>query len=141
MIRAVVDSNVFVSGLLIRDSVPDNVIDAWLRGQFELVVSTVTVDELEEVLARPRIRSRLSDRYDSIDLIVRLRSLPSVVTDEVVVPQLVDETDLKFIEVAVAGEADYIVSGDSDLLELVEVHGVQVVTPRRFLAILQAQEF
>ena len=77
--RVVLDTNVLVSAVLSRGSPPDSILRAWRRGSFELVISTRLLGELENVLARPRIRRRLRWSTDERTIFVTALSLPLVV--------------------------------------------------------------
>lgn len=136
--RVVLDTNVLVSAVLSRDSPPDSILRAWRRGSFELVISTRLLGELENVLARPRIRRHLRWSTDERTAFVTALSEDTLVVtpeEELRVIQA-DPADNRVLEAAVRAEADYIVSGDRHLLELRIHEGVSIVTPARFLAII-----
>jgi len=59
-LRAVLDPNIYVSGLLSPTGAPADVLRAWRDGRFEAIVSTLLLDELERVLAYPKLRKRIS---------------------------------------------------------------------------------
>lgn len=136
--RAVVDANVFVSALLVDLGPPWAVVDSWRRGEFEMITTTELLAELRDVFARPSILSRLIEPPDEtlqhiVDVAVQARSGPrlDVIRD--------DPSDNRLLEAAIAGGADFIVSGDRHLLSLESYAGVAIVTPARFLAILAEQ--
>ena len=141
-LRAVLDTNVFVSGLMGVKSPPRRIVDGWLEGQFKLVTSLHLVEELGHVLGYPRIAERV--RLDPTDVDVILAALLSqaeVVPGELQLPGVTrDPKDDAVVACAVEGQADYLVSGDEDLLVLHAYEGTQVVTPRRFLEILRREE-
>ena len=141
-LRAVLDTNVFVSGLMGVKSPPRRIVDGWLEGQFKLVTSLHLVEELAHVLGYPRIAERV--RLDPTDVDVILAALLSqaeVVPGELQLPGVTrDPKDDAVVACAVEGQADYLVSGDEDLLVLHVYEGTQVVTPRRFLEILRREE-
>jgi len=141
-LRAVLDTDVFVSGLMGVKSPPRRIVDGWLEGQFKLVTSLHLVEELAHVLGYPRIAERV--RLDPTDVDVILAALLSqaeVVPGELQLPGVTrDPKDDAVVACAVEGQADYLVSGDDDLLVLHVYEGTQVVTPRRFLEILRREE-
>jgi hypothetical protein len=139
-IKAVLDTNVLVSGLLSKQGPPHQVLDAWLEGYYALVTSLYLVDELIHVLSYPRIadRSRLAER-EITNILAALLSQAEVTPGQIHLPGVTrDPKDDAVVACAVEGEADYIISGDQDLLVLGECQGCQVVAPRQFLDILNS---
>jgi putative PIN family toxin of toxin-antitoxin system len=128
--RIVLDTNVVLSGLLFPGSVPSR---ALLQAQARTVLaSEATRRELTEIMDRSRfdryierwLRKRLADEY--------ARSCETV---EILFPihACRDPKDDKFLEVAVHGRADLIVTGDRDLLDLHPFHGIAILAPAEFL--------
>jgi putative PIN family toxin of toxin-antitoxin system len=138
--RAVLDTNVIVSAVLSAGSPPDSVLRAWRKEAFQLVSSAPLLRELETVLKRDHIAGRLGwSPSERRAFIADLREGAIVVIPEKKMEVvLADPSDNKVLEAAVAGHADYIVSGDQHLLSLKTYDGVQIVTPARFVAILVA---
>jgi|SRR5450759_1434163 putative PIN family toxin of toxin-antitoxin system len=139
--KAVLDTNVFVSAFLSAGSPPDRIVRAWRRGDFELVTSAPILSELEAVLARPHIAKRLGwNAEEQTATIAALSDAATVVVPtEKITAITSDPSDNRILEAAVAVQADYIVSGDSDLLNLHVFEGMEIVTPARFAAILQGR--
>ncbi len=140
--RAVLDTNVLVSAVLSRGSPPDLILQAWRRGSFQLVTSAPLLFELDAVLRRPRIKDRLgwTDRELTAFVVALSENATVVEPQEELQIVATDEDDNQVVEAAIEGEADYIVSGDNDLLRLAAYGAVEVVTPARFVAILMALE-
>lgn len=135
ILRAVVDTNVIVSGLGWPEP-PGAILDAALDGQFVLVTSPQLLIELRRVLGYPKLSKIIGGGPQIADLVAA--------TSVVVVPRRVfavvsDESDNRVVEAAVEGNADYIVTGDDDLLVLDCFEGITVVRPAKFLAILRTQ--
>jgi putative PIN family toxin of toxin-antitoxin system len=128
--RIVLDTGVIVSGLLIADSMPRQAIDRARRAT--ILFSVATLEELDEVLRRPKF-----DAYLPKEL--RLEFLAALVREceEVTVAERMticrDPRDDKFLELAAAGRATHVVSGDADLLELHPFRTARIVTPAEFL--------
>ena len=131
MARFVPDTNVLISRACFPKSVPAQAFEyALLRAQ--LIVSAETLSELEEVLLRSkfdpylRLQTRLSFFH-----YLRLDSL----FVESVAPISVcrDPKDDKFLALALAGHADFILSGDNDLLALHPSRGIDFLNPRQYL--------
>jgi putative PIN family toxin of toxin-antitoxin system len=137
-IRAVLDTNVLISGLVAEQGPPRQILDAWLEGLFTLVTSLYLVEELVHVLSYPRISERLRlDEEELTAILAALLSQAEVTSGQLRLPGVTrDPKDDSVVACAKEGEADYIVSGDQDLLVLGEYEGTQVIPPRQFMEIL-----
>ncbi len=138
--RAVLDANVIVSGLIRPDGPPGRLLLRLLRDSaFELVASPATLDELRRSLGYPRVRKYLRPRDEEIDLWADALGLIAVIVEGNVRRRVVraDPGDDIYIAAATEGLADYIVSGDLHLLDLAEHGGIPIVTPRAFLSLLE----
>ncbi len=138
LVKAVLDTNVLVSSLVSAGGPPRRILDAWLEGRYTLVTSLYLVEELVHVLSYPRIAERLRLHDEELAaLVAALLSRAEVTPGELRLPGVTrDPKDDAVVACAQEGNADYIVSGDQDLLVLQEYEGIQVVTPRRFVEIL-----
>jgi hypothetical protein len=98
-----------------------------------LLVSESILAEVEMVTARPEVlrKLRVTPR-EARAVVLRLRRRALLVRPDVVIHMSRDPTDDKFLECAVAGGADYLVSGDADLLSLREVQGIPIVDSPTF---------
>lgn len=101
-------------------------------------MSEEMVVEIQKVLNYPKIRKRHGWNTEEIESFVKgIKEICIVVTPEfhsdLIVAQ--DPSDDKFLHCAIAGEVDYIVTGDSHLLKLGEHSGIPIVTPGKFLEI------
>jgi len=137
-VRAVLDTNVLVSGLVAEQGPPRQILDAWLAGRYTLITSLYLVEELTHVLSYPRIAERLRlDEEEVKAILVALLSQAEVSPGQLRLPGATrDPKDDAVVACAKEGQADYIVSGDQDLLILGGYEGVQVITPRQFVEIL-----
>lgn len=129
--RVVVDTNVFVSGLLSATSGPARVVERAVQNG-QLLASTDTLRELIETLLSAKF-DRYVPRARREALLDRLA--PNVEIVEIVqqVRACRDPKDDKFLELAVNGEADVIVSGDHDLLTLHPFRGINILKPATYL--------
>jgi putative PIN family toxin of toxin-antitoxin system len=138
VIRAVLDTIALISALLFP-GLPSRLVPAWQEGDFLPVVSPPILDEYLRALAYPKFRltaeeisGLLEEAFLPFIETVRVKGTPFKLRS--------DPDDAKFIECALAAEVPWIVSGDTDLLDVGCVQSVQIVTVRRFLDILRRQE-
>ena len=131
MTRFVFDTNVIVSALLFNDSVPGQAfIRALNHGM--ILVSGALAGELSRVLARDRFDRYVTreERDEFLASLIRESNLIEI-TEAVQVCR--DPKDDQVLELAVNGNAAYILTGDADLLVLNPFRGVEIVTPAEFL--------
>ena len=129
--RVVLDTNVLISGLLSTTSTPARAIEHAISGG-QLLASTDTLRELMTKLHAPKFdRYVPRDRRDA--LLLRLAPLIEIVEVVQRIQASRDPDDDKFLEVAVNGRADVIVSGDGDLLDLNPFRGIAILTPAAYL--------
>ena len=128
--RIVLDTNVLVSAALKRNSTPGIAVHAVER-RASLVKSRATQRQLFEVVARPYFAS-LIDR-DARAWLQKLMAAAELVTINERIIACRDPTDDKFLELAVNGQADAIVTGDTDLLALNPFRYIPIVTPATFV--------
>jgi putative PIN family toxin of toxin-antitoxin system len=129
MRRVVIDTNVIVSAYL--GGRLEAIIVAWIAGKFVLTVSNQIVSEYITVLSRPKFKIVRGELDDFAALI--LSKAEFVLPEESIYVVEADPSDNKFLEAAVTGRADYIVSGDKHLLDLKEFQGIAILTPHVFL--------
>lgn len=135
--RVVVDANVLVSAVISELGPPREIVDAWVQERFELIVSPALLDELGDVLTRPRLRRWVSAEV-AVEFIAGLAQDALVLEDPPLQAGLTaDPDDDYLIVLARAAGADYLVSGDRHLLSL-EEPDPPVLTPREFLDLLGA---
>ena len=132
--KAVLDTNIFVSGIFWTGT-PNKIILSWRKGKFILVSSLGTISEVIKILKDFKIR--LSDElFDEwIDLIVKNSIL--VEPGEKLKIVFEDPNDNIFIETAVAGKADYIVTQDKHLLKIKEFRKIKIIAPEEFIKLLK----
>ena len=140
-LRAVIDTNVFVSAILSPLGVPRKLILAWIDDAFTLVLSDEHLREIRDVLARERlIRHFVASDLDRVSLVARLESVPIVHPKISAVP-VRDPKDKMILAAALGGGADYVVTGDADLLVLdgdPRLGHLRIVSAGDFLALLSA---
>lgn len=140
MLRVVLDTNQFVSSVLVKQGLPAQVLDAWRRREFLLITSPLIIAEIRSTLSYPRIRRKYPLTGDDVERLVILLEQDALVvpgqgTLSGAIPD--DPQDEIVLACAVEGQADLIVSGDHHLLNLGEYQGILIVTAREFLERLQ----
>lgn len=128
--RVVVDTNVFVSAALKDKSLPALAVHV-VEQRGILLKSIATEWQLFEVLARPYFASLIAPVTH--DWLKKLLAAAETVTIAERIEACRDPTDDKFLELAVNGQADFIVSGDADLLALNPFRGIPIVPPATFV--------
>ena len=134
--RVVLDTNILVSALITKGTPPDQLYRAWLRNEIELVTSAAQIDEVSEVLARPRLR-RYVDPEEAAQMVAAIRQRATVLRDIPVTRRSPDPNDDAILAAAVAGDAELVVSGDkNDMLALGHVEGIPIRSARAALEIV-----
>jgi putative PIN family toxin of toxin-antitoxin system len=137
VLRAVPDTNVFVSNLLVKEGQPSQILDAWQERRLLLAVSPPLISEIRSTLKYPHIRSKYGITDLDVEQLITLLEHDALVvpgtTEEVagVIPD--DPADEMVLACAVETQADFIVSGDRHLLDLHEHKGIPILTVREFL--------
>jgi len=131
--RVVIDTNVLISAALLPDSIPARIVDHLLQSA-TLIFSEQTFAELETRLWRSKF-----DRYVTADSRRRLLRDLAAIADRVHLPEPTgtawsrDPDDDAIIHTAMYGDADWLISGDRDLLELSYPFRFSVLSPRQAL--------
>lgn len=135
MIRAVLDTNIIVSGLLWR-GFPGKALNAARAGRFRSLTSERLITELEDVLSRPKFVRDLSHIGETVESFLEndYRLLAQVIeTPQVLRVVASDPDDDAVIACATAGKADYIVSGDRHLLSLGHYQAIEIIPVAQFV--------
>jgi len=127
----VVDTNLWVSRLLLPGGVAASAVDHALAWGIPLM-SAATLAELTEVLSRSKFDRYVSYR-DRQHFLRLLGGIVRVIPITQMVTACRDRDDDKFLDVALNGKAELIVSGDQDLIALNPFHGIKIVRPSEFL--------
>jgi putative PIN family toxin of toxin-antitoxin system len=126
----VLDTNVLLSGIAYPSSIPGKIVSAWRGGSLEVILSQYILDELQRVL--PRLNHRLGwsslEIRDFVDSLAFLADLVDPV--QASEPLLRDAADQLVLGTFLASNANYLVTGDKDLLALSTLY--PIVTPANF---------
>jgi len=128
MKRVVLDTNILVSSVL--GSTLDFIMSMWLEGDFTLVVSDEIIGEYLDVLNRPKLHldESIIDRITAYLVLFAEHVIP----EEAIQIIETGPSDDKFLEAAIAGKADCIVSGDEHLLTLRKFRSIPILSAREF---------
>lgn len=134
-IIAVIDTNLFVSGLFGQNNTTAQIQELWIRQEFQLGTSLEIMREVARVLQYPKIKQRLLDDDETIRRFFRLVFRKAVIARDTFQTDKIasDPTDNKFLACALETQADYIVSGDNHLLSLKHFQGIQIVDAVTFI--------
>lgn len=141
MYRAVLDTNVFVSGGTISVGAPSQIINHWRNQDFVIVASPQLIAEYEEVFQRPTVM-----KYTGLSLQETSRYIRDI-TDRAYITSgslslnvlKSDPDDNIVLACAEEGVATHLVTGNTKHFPFVEYKGISVVTPREFLSFLNNQ--
>jgi putative PIN family toxin of toxin-antitoxin system len=132
--RVVLDTNVFLSALISPHGPSDAIYRAWRAARFEIVTSLTQPDELRRTSRYPRLKAilqphRVGTMVNNLQRAVVLDQLPTV-------PEAADPFDTFLLAMALAGEADYLVTGDrrAGLLQRDHIGRTRILTPAAFCA-------
>lgn len=128
--RVCLDTNVLVSGIFWK-GIPGKILDHWVKDDFDIVVTMPVLTEYQRVLREigSKIDSSLTDEWARV--LVERSSIVIFITP--IKRWSRDVDDDKFVQCALAGNADYLVTGDKDLLDMDEIFPFGIVKPREFL--------
>jgi uncharacterized protein len=134
-VRYVFDTNVIVSALLFEHGKPAQALQYALSNG-EVLLSLDLLEELNEVLGRKRFDRYVTseEREEFLEALIARAILVDITVN---VQECRDPKDDKVLELALNGEAQYIISGDKDLLVLHPFRDVQVIAADEFLKILE----
>lgn len=141
-LRVVIDTNLFISASLVTKNPPDQLIRSWLRKTFILLISFEQLEEIQDVSqrkklkARPLFNSRITELVENIKFVAENIELP---TDRDLPVLGRDPKDNHLLVCALTGNADYLVTGDEDLLILngnTALGKLKIISAKDFLKIL-----
>lgn len=140
-IRAVIDTNLFISGIFGKNTATADLQELWVTGEIELATSLEIMKELGRVFGYPRIKKQFSLNDETVRHFFRLIFRKAAISRGLYQTARVadDPDDDKFLACALETQADYIVSGDNHLLSLKHYHGIQIVDAKAFIQIVKGE--
>jgi len=128
--KIVVDTNVFISATLFRGPT-SRLVSLWQKKAVSVLMSSAVLKEYAKALAYPKFKLTNTEILGIIErellpfvYPVKVKRSLNIITE--------DPSDTKFLELAEAGKADYILSGDRHLLDLKNFHAIKIITPAEF---------
>lgn len=128
--KIILDTNVFISGIFFSGP-PSQILKKWENKNFQIVLTEQILFEYQRVAAELSYKYPQVDITPIIDLVTIYGQL--INTKGIDISICEDPDDDKFIECAIAGKCDIIVSGDRHLLKLTGYKGIKILKPREFL--------
>lgn len=137
--RVVVDANIYISALISANGAPALVVNRWLEGHFDVLVSQPIIEEILRVMAYPRLQKYKRLRESRLEFVTLLSEQAIWIepTENLDVVSE-DEDDNRYVECAVSGGAQYIISGDPHLLGVGEFRGIRLISPNDFIALMDS---
>jgi putative PIN family toxin of toxin-antitoxin system len=137
--RLILDTNILLSALLSPLGAPARLLDAWERKTFTLVACDALIAELREVVGRPFFRARL--RASAAELLAAdLRDFSFFCRDLPSGPVAPDPKDSHLLAMAGASQAEFLVTGDKELLSLKQHQSTRTITPAAMIELLKEAE-
>lgn len=143
-LKAIFDTNLLLSVIIVPGSIPDKFIDDWKRNFFILLISPQLIAEFEDVISREKfLKNYANFKENSTELLTYLKAAAELVeplSENDLPLHSRDPKDDFVLAAALGGNADYLVSGDEDLLTLRKhrfLDKLKIITPREFLELLK----
>ena len=134
--RIVLDTNIHISNLISDKGNPAKIVRWWLEGEFDVLVSQPIIDEILRVTGYERIQKKYARVHENrLEFAALISEQAEWIEPREILNVVVDESDNRYLECAVAGNAQYIVTGDQHLLVLGEYQGIAILTPAAFVAL------
>jgi putative PIN family toxin of toxin-antitoxin system len=132
-VRVVLDTNILISALMVRDGTTDSIVQAWRNRAYTLLTCEQQVEELRRCFARPLLVPARIRRHEAGRLLNHIRRFATFVAELPVVTRSPDPDDDYLLALAEAGRADYLVTGDkAGLLPLRTHRSTRIMVARDF---------
>jgi uncharacterized protein len=128
--RIIIDTNIFVSAFVFKSETATDVV-RFVALNHVMLFSESTFIELKMTLLKPKF-TQIMELTTIKNLLKNLIRIGVFIEPKTKITVCRDPKDNKFLELAVAGNADFIVTGDKDLLELPPFRNIRIITPKEF---------
>ena len=137
--KVVLDANIYVSSLINTQGNPRRIVEQWEQNKLDVLASSSIIDEVGRVLRYPRVAKRYRQAEAAIQRFLRLLAIQTVLVEPTEALDVIkeDQSDNRYLECAIEGKAQYIISSDKHLLELGEYKGVIILPPAAFMMLLE----
>lgn len=134
-LSAVIDTNLFISGIFAKDSLSATLQDLWIYQEFDLVTSIEIIKEIACVLQYPRIKEKFHPKNKTLKRFFHLIFRKAIITKDIYKTDKItdDPSDNKFLACALEGNADYIISRDHHLRDIKYFQGIQIIDAKTFV--------
>lgn len=133
--RVVLDTNVFISAVL--GGRLGIILDEWKAGRLTLIVTDAIAGEYLHVMNRPKFKISEDEIVAVSDYLLQIAEF--VTPDEEITVVVDDPTDNRFLDAAIAGKVDFVVSGDHHLLDLQSFRNIPIVTAKELIDWLESE--
>jgi putative PIN family toxin of toxin-antitoxin system len=127
--KIVLDTNVFISGIF-WDGSPRKILSLWAKNKIDLLITKKILNEYLRVLHKIDKDGNIAKKWGAFIIEHSI-----IINDKELIQLCRDPDDNKFLNCAITGKADYIVSGDKDLLSLKKIGSIRIVNTSKFLKI------
>ena len=140
--RIVLDTNVYISSLISDKGNAAKIVRWWLEGEFDVLVTQPIIDEILRVTGYERIQKKYAKVRENRLEYAALISDQAVWIEPVEKLDIIfaDESDNRYVECAVAGHAQYIITGDEHLLKLGAYEGIMILKPAAFVMLKETDQ-
>ena len=142
-VKAVIDTNIWISALINPFGFPARIREQFEKGTFTAVISMPIIEEIADVLSRPRIRNKYGITDNDIEeLLILIDERAENVKVSADIDICLDKDDNLVIESAIKGKAQYLIARDDDMkfdikvLSFLKQHDVSVVSIDKFLRVI-----
>ena len=134
--RIVIDTNIVLSALVFSHGKLAPLRLAWQGAQFQPLVSSVTIAELIRVLSYPKFKLSVADQHEILADYLPYCTTVRIPVKPPLTPACRDIFDISFLQLAIVGKADYLVSGDNDLLNIAAPFTCPIIMADQFMKMI-----
>ena len=144
--RATFDTNIFIRSVIGKENLANRLLTLWQDGRFVLVLSQPIIDEVEKALSRRTLRLKYQYTLREVAILINLLQRASIIEVPASFELCRDPDDDMFVNCAISGRVQFLVSYDNDLIDDVELKkalfefGIEIAEPPNFLQKIQEAE-